>query len=42
MPMFVRSSRSIRLTPEGEQVLGSARNILEQLYLPEPSSDLTA
>ncbi|MFW0754854.1 LysR substrate-binding domain-containing protein [Pseudomonas sp. H11T01] len=31
VPMFVRSSRSIRLTPEGEQVLGSARNILEQL-----------
>ncbi|VVO28446.1 LysR family transcriptional regulator [Pseudomonas fluorescens] len=31
VPMFVRSSRSIRLTPEGEQVLGSARSILEQL-----------
>jgi LysR family glycine cleavage system transcriptional activator len=29
--MFVRSSRSVRLTPEGEQVLGSARSILEQL-----------
>jgi LysR family glycine cleavage system transcriptional activator len=31
VPMFIRSSRSIRLTPEGEQVLASARNILEQL-----------
>jgi LysR family glycine cleavage system transcriptional activator len=31
VPMFVRSSRSIRLTPEGEQVLASARNILDQL-----------
>lgn len=31
IPLFVRSSRSIRLTPEGEQVLASARNILEQL-----------
>ncbi|WP_160109384.1 LysR family transcriptional regulator [Pseudomonas izuensis] len=29
--LFVRSSRSLRLTPEGEQVLASARNILEQL-----------
>jgi LysR family glycine cleavage system transcriptional activator len=29
--MFVRNSRSIRLTPEGEQVLASARQILEQL-----------
>ncbi|NUU38401.1 LysR family transcriptional regulator [Pseudomonas sp. C2B4] len=29
--MFVRNSRSLRLTPEGEQVLASARNILEQL-----------
>ncbi|MVV48368.1 LysR family transcriptional regulator [Pseudomonas sp. PB120] len=31
VPMFVRSSRSIRLTPEGEQVLASARAFLEQL-----------
>jgi LysR family glycine cleavage system transcriptional activator len=31
VPMFVRNSRSIRLTSEGEQVLGSARNIFEQL-----------
>lgn len=31
VPMFVRSSRSLGLTPEGEQVLGSARSILEQL-----------
>lgn len=29
--MFVRSSRSLRLTPEGEQVLASARIIFEQL-----------
>lgn len=29
--MFVRNSRSIRLTPEGEQVLASARHVLEQL-----------
>ena len=29
--MFVRNSRSLRLTPEGEQVLASARHILEQL-----------
>lgn len=35
VPMFVRSSRSIRLTPEGEQVLGSARKILEQLQMLE-------
>ncbi|MGW8461425.1 LysR family transcriptional regulator [Pseudomonas sp. CLCA07] len=31
VPLFVRSSRSLRLTPEGELVLGSARTILEQL-----------
>jgi LysR family glycine cleavage system transcriptional activator len=31
VPLFVRSSRSIQLTAEGEQVLASARNILEQL-----------
>jgi LysR family glycine cleavage system transcriptional activator len=31
MSMFVRNSRSLRLTPEGEQVLASARHILEQL-----------
>ncbi|MGO4313145.1 LysR substrate-binding domain-containing protein [Pseudomonas sp. KB_15] len=31
MPLFVRSSRSIQLTAEGEQVLASARSILEQL-----------
>ncbi|VVP15830.1 LysR family transcriptional regulator [Pseudomonas fluorescens] len=31
VPMFVRSSRNLRLTPEGELVLASARNILEQL-----------
>jgi LysR family glycine cleavage system transcriptional activator len=31
VPMFVRTSRSLRLTPEGEQVLASARQILEQL-----------
>ncbi|QVM98520.1 LysR family transcriptional regulator [Pseudomonas sp. SORT22] len=29
--MFVRSSRSLQLTAEGEQVLASARSILEQL-----------
>lgn len=29
--MFVRNSRNLRLTPEGEQVLASARTILEQL-----------
>lgn len=33
--MFVRNSRSIRLTPEGEQVLASARQILEQLKVLE-------
>ncbi len=31
VPMFVRSSRSLHLTPEGELVLASARTILEQL-----------
>ncbi|MGE8063612.1 LysR substrate-binding domain-containing protein [Pseudomonas sp. NPDC089569] len=31
VPMFVRSSRSLHLTPEGEQVLASARLILDQL-----------
>ncbi|MDI2595270.1 LysR substrate-binding domain-containing protein [Pseudomonas sp. N3-W] len=31
VPLFVRSSRSVHLTPEGEQVLASARSILEQL-----------
>ncbi|KJZ36883.1 LysR family transcriptional regulator [Pseudomonas fluorescens] len=31
VPLFVRSSRSLRLTPEGELVLTSARSILEQL-----------
>ncbi|AWY44067.1 LysR family transcriptional regulator [Pseudomonas putida] len=29
--LFLRSSRSLRLTPEGEQVLASARSILDQL-----------
>jgi LysR family glycine cleavage system transcriptional activator len=29
--MFIRTSRSLKLTPEGEQVLASARQILEQL-----------
>lgn len=29
--LFIRTSRSLRLTPEGEQVLASARSILEQL-----------
>ncbi len=29
--LFVRSSRSLQLTAEGEQVLASARSILEQL-----------
>lgn len=29
--LFVRTSRSLSLTPEGEQVLTSARSILEQL-----------
>lgn len=31
VPMFVRNSRSLRLTLEGEQVLASARAILQQL-----------
>jgi LysR family glycine cleavage system transcriptional activator len=31
VPMFVRNSRHVRLTPEGEQVLVTARNILAQL-----------
>lgn len=31
VPMFVRSSRSVRLTPAGELVLSTARNILAQL-----------
>ena len=31
VPLFVRSSRSLQLTAEGEQVLASARQILEQL-----------
>lgn len=31
VPLFVRTSRSLRLTPEGEQVLASARSIFEQL-----------
>ena len=31
VPLFVRSSRSLQLTAEGEQVLASARSILEQL-----------
>lgn len=31
VPMFVRNSRSLQLTVEGEQVLVSARSILEQL-----------
>jgi len=31
VPLFVRSSRSLQLTLEGEQVLASARNILGQL-----------
>lgn len=31
VPLFVRSSRSLRLTVEGEQVLARARQILEQL-----------
>ncbi len=29
--LFLRNSRSLQLTPEGEQVLASARSILEQL-----------
>ncbi|EJM24639.1 LysR substrate-binding domain-containing protein [Pseudomonas sp. GM25] len=31
VPLFLRTSRSLHLTPEGEQVLASARNIFEQL-----------
>ncbi|AYC31566.1 LysR family transcriptional regulator [Pseudomonas cavernae] len=31
VPMFARNSRSVRLTAEGEQVLGTAQKILEQL-----------
>ena len=31
VPLFARNSRNVRLTAEGEQVLGSARTILEQL-----------
>ncbi|MCU0092643.1 LysR substrate-binding domain-containing protein [Pseudomonas koreensis] len=31
VPLFLRTSRSLRLTPEGEQVLASARSIFEQL-----------
>lgn len=31
VPLFVRNSRSLRLTAEGEQVLASARTILQQL-----------
>ncbi|RON57837.1 LysR family transcriptional regulator [Pseudomonas frederiksbergensis] len=31
VPLFVRSSRSLQLTAEGEHVLASARTILEQL-----------
>lgn len=31
VPMFTRTSRSLRLTSEGEQVLASARSILAQL-----------
>ncbi len=31
MPLLARTSRSLRLTAEGEQVLASARNILAQL-----------
>lgn len=31
VPMFVRNSRSVRLTAEGEQVLATAQKILEQL-----------
>ena len=33
--LFVRTSRSVRMTVEGEQVLASARGILEQLKLLE-------
>lgn len=31
VPLFLRTSRSLRLTPEGEQVLASARSIFDQL-----------
>jgi LysR family glycine cleavage system transcriptional activator len=31
VPLILRTSRSLRLTPEGEQVLASARSIFEQL-----------
>lgn len=31
VPMFLRNSRGVRLTPEGEQVLATTRNILAQL-----------
>lgn len=31
VPLFARNSRSVRLTAEGEQVLGTAQKILEQL-----------
>ncbi|WP_085602582.1 MULTISPECIES: LysR substrate-binding domain-containing protein [unclassified Pseudomonas] len=31
VPLVLRTSRSLRLTPEGEQVLASARSIFEQL-----------
>ena len=31
VPLFLRTSRSLRLTPEGEQVLACARSIFEQL-----------
>ncbi|VVM43658.1 Glycine cleavage system transcriptional activator [Pseudomonas fluorescens] len=31
VPMFVRTSRHVRLTPEGEQVLETARSLLAQL-----------
>ncbi|QAX85678.1 LysR family transcriptional regulator [Pseudomonas sp. DTU12.3] len=31
VPLFIRTSRSLRLTTEGEQVLASARSILDQL-----------
>lgn len=43
VPLFVRSSRSLQLTTEGELVLASARNILGQLITLEdrlsPQSD---
>ncbi|RJG13901.1 LysR family transcriptional regulator [Pseudomonas cavernicola] len=35
VPMFVRNSRSVRLTVEGEQVLSTAQKILEQLKVLE-------